>query len=262
MKRLLFVLLLILPLIGFGKDKINYFISGNYNDENILYAEIKGELIELEKSLCISIVNLKDFNQNGYLDVLIKETSGCGKIPSKFFIYSFNGEFFKRSQSIGNSWGGIEISKNQEFNFSDSINDYFLFTVNNEEAIDQICKSSTDIFKFVNYDFELVSRFEDNKIESENEITSLHFQTTRNNDESLSLYTDLDDDGLIDKIKTKYWTRWGVISSWEIIFGNGKSYNSKKQTKRIGFLKTKTNNVFDIVVGCNEILKWNGEKYE
>src|SRR5690606_31178720 len=80
--------------------------------------------------------------------------------------------------------------------------------------------------------------------------------------DTLSLSIDIDGDGLVDRIQSSYWEKWGRMVVWGIEFGNGLTYEGKTATKRIGILPTKTNKVYDLVIECNDVLKWNGSTYE
>jgi hypothetical protein len=75
---------------------------------------------------------------------------------------------------------------------------------------------------------------------------------------------DIDNDYKIDTLSASYWWRWGRLSWWKINFGNGSTYYCEEYSspKRIGIMKSTTNDVHDIVLECDEILKWNGETYE
>lgn len=51
----------------------------------------------------------------------------------------------------------------------------------------------------------------------------------------------------------------GVADS--IMFGNGKVFEIPGIDIRIGILKSVTNGMHDLFMGCDEILKWSGENY-
>ena len=50
----------------------------------------------------------------------------------------------------------------------------------------------------------------------------------------------------------------------KLILENGSTYYCEEYSspKRIGIMKSTTNDVHDIVLECDEILKWNGETFQ
>lgn len=49
---------------------------------------------------------------------------------------------------------------------------------------------------------------------------------------------------------------------WHIVFANGKEFNSNSDARRIGILHTTTNGVYDLVLDCDRVVKWNGKEYK
>jgi hypothetical protein len=75
------------------------------------------------------------------------------------------------------------------------------------------------------------------------------------------IFYDIDGDGAKDYIHGSFWSRWGVIGTWRIVFANGKKYEAKNSAGRVGVLSTKTNGVHDLVIDFDEIMVWDGRKY-
>jgi len=256
MNKILFILLIIIPLIGFGQKKIEYFLSEeDHNRETSLKVVVNDEVLTLISG-CIRIERIEDFNKDGYEDVLIQNVIGCGGncCGDSYQIFCFDGNIFKKTKEIGYDWDGIEISESSNgFNF-------IVENVYEGFGNPNMCNNTVETYKLSNYEFEIVSTIKDHKLTSITELTSEDFNGKE--DGSLFLKFDLDNDGLIDIIKCSYWMRWGRIGLWSIKFGNGKVIEGKGSPKRIGVLETKTNNVNDLVLECDEVLKWNGSKYQ
>ena len=62
-----------------------------------------------------------------------------------------------------------------------------------------------------------------------------------------------------EKIKVSYWSRWELIK-WEIE-ENNKIILPDEYCHRLGVLNSKTNGLFDLVYGLDDIYRWDGKKY-
>src|SRR4029453_4070861 len=84
-----------------------------------IHATVNGRtypLVDEPEKLCLQIVDQKDFDANGSLDVLVSHVIGCGGncCGNSYFFISFLGDGrFERSAEFGNSWSDpvIEESK-------------------------------------------------------------------------------------------------------------------------------------------------------
>ena len=113
------------------------------------------------------------------------------------------------------------------------------------------------------------SEIQETLIKAAAELISEDFEKTYpddlgNVDNRISLTFDIDNDYKTDTLSASYWWRWGRLSWWKINFGNGSTYYCEEYSspKRIGIMKSTTNDVHDIVLECDEILKWNGETFQ
>lgn len=243
-----------------AQNPIHYYLTNEDSFEDRELKAVVNEkvftLIGKEDNLCIGIEKIGDFNKNGYDDVLVEIINGCGGncCGNSYQIFSFNGQVFKETVQVGYDWDGIEISESSvEFNF-------IVQTVNEGVGNTEMCNDKVETFRLENYNLELVNVVEKQKLNAITELKANDFKGREN--EVLFLTFDLDGDGKMDKLTCSYWERWGRITNWEIEFGNGKSYEGASSPKRIGIMNTKTNNVNDLVLECDEILKWDGWKYE
>ena len=270
MKKLLLILFGF-PLIGFGQcvkgDCINYFLKKTdidpypYNKYNELIAVVDSSdcasLISVTEG-CFTINKVEDFNDDGYLDVMISYCEEGNSFPPFYCIYSYNGKEFIKSAIIGErDWDGIEIIyDNGQFIFVED------FVPSGRGYTDLHCNDIKRTYIFNKHDFELLNSNSDNLLNAVNgEIRSSDFKGSYYDIKKLKF--DLNNDGKADVINCRYWERWGSIwPGWTVNFSNGIIFKSESAPKRIGIMSTKTNNVNDIVVDCNVILKWNGQTYE
>lgn len=214
------------------------------------------KLISKEDEHCFDIVKIADFDKDGFTDVFIESITGCGGncCGNSFFTFSWDGNKFISSEMVGYDWNGAEITEsNLGYTF-------VVETVPEGAGNTDICENTTESYRLKNHQLEQINIITEKKVEAVVDFTSKDFENV--DSDTLFFKYDLDSDGKMDTITTSYWSRWGSFSSWKIQFGNGASFSSDSSTKRIGVLKTKTNGVYDLVIGCNEILKWDGKGYK
>jgi hypothetical protein len=242
----------------------NYPVEYNLSDEHWgqfreLIAIVNGQsttLIRYEEQVCINVVKVADFNKNGFDDVLVEHVTGCGGncCGNSYQVFSFDGSKFHSTETVGYDWNGIEVAETPaDFNF-------IVDTVNEGIGNTEMCGDKVETFRLNGYTLELIGVIGDERLPTITELKSEDF-VGREYD-ALTLSFDLDGDGSPDTIKSAYWERWGRLTSWQIEFGNGLVYEGDSSPKRIGVLKSKTNDVYDLVIECNEVLKWNGSTYE
>ena len=265
---LLIVFTFLTSLICNAQQSITYSLTENEDYHDEIKAEINGKeyiLISYEEELCLHIVRSDDFNNDQYEDVVIQHITACGGncCANSFQIFSFDGKKFHKSDIVGYDWNGIEIVET-ELGFSFVIDD-----VHEGAGNTSMCNDRVLVYKLTEQKFELINEMIDQQIPAIIQLTSEDFEKTYPNelgnvDNRISLTFDIDNDVKIDTLSASYWWRWGRLSSWEINFGNGSTYYSEEYSspKRIGIMKSTTNGVHDIVMECDEILKWNGETFE
>lgn len=260
MKQLLTILSLLFITFSYSQSpKIEYKHNVNQDSFNhILEATLNGKktiLIAEDDELCLRIIKKADFNKNGFDDVLIEIITACGGtcFANSFMIFSYDGSSFRKTESIGYDWNGVEIKiKNSNY--------LFIIEDNNEGMNTEFPTTATGTYQLKDYEWELIEKKVPQKIEALKEIQSKDF-FDMSSDETISLMFDLDNDGKLDEIICSPWMRWGRMS-WKIHFGNGKKIKGEGTPKRIGILASKTKGYNDLVLDIDEQLKWNGSYYQ
>lgn len=249
---------------GFLKPLTNNRISYtlNRNEEEITYellAEVNGKkytIINFEDKECFDIVEIQDYNNNGFEEILL-EQNACGGngACNTLFAYSYDGNNFIKSDYIG------YYCKGKKLNFDKHNNRIFILPNKDFKAEDSYCQDIIETYIYEKYNFKLIDRITPKTTNAIKELKTDDFFIPEK-PETLSIKYDLDNNGIIDIISAYYWERWDILTDCEIIL-NDKVLESEiiGKPKRIGILKSKTKNVNDLVIDCNKILKWNGKNY-
>lgn len=263
MKVYLITLTFLLSTISIQAQTVEYYVKKSPVswDENELKAVInKKETITLIESqqTCFSVKLKEDLNGDGNIDVLVELSPGCNGncCANSYQIFFFDGKQVRKSREVGYDWDGVDITKDKKGAYQ------FVVETKNE-GYEQIsfCTDKVETFGVKGYDFKLLERIDEEVIVAQKEIRSSSFEKDKEQEEVLSF--DLDEDSKDDKIICKYWKRWGRMV-WKVEFGNGKVYDPKSDfaAKRLGVLRTKTNGLYDLVLDCSDILKWDGKGYD
>ncbi len=249
-------------------NKITYTLhrkEGSIHEE--LRAKINAKeitIISFEDGGCFEIKEVQDYDNDGFEEVLL-EHDACGGncCGNSISIISYNGSKFVTTKQEGYDFGGVTLNydKNNRREFS-------IKEENIGHGNTTLCENEKNTYIFEKFQLKLIKNEKQNKLKTITEIKSEDFlpdefgRESREN-ETLFIEYDIDNNGIKDKITAKYWARWGILNDIKIIL-NGKELKTEKigAPKRIGILKTKTNNVHDLVIECDEILKWNGNNYK
>ena len=251
-----------------AQQSITYSLTQNSDYHDEIKSVINGKeyiLISQEEELCLHIDRIDDFNKDKYDDLLIQHITACGGncCANSYQVFSFDGNKFHKSDIVGYDWDGIEIVQ-KELGFS-----FVVDEVHEGAGNTSMCNDRVLEYKLVEHKFQLINEIVDQQVPAIVELTSLDYQNTYPDphtsvDNRISMTFDIDNDYKIDTLSASYWWRWGRLLRWRINFGNGSTYYCEEYSspKRIGIMTSTTNDVHDIVLECDEILKWNGEAYE
>lgn len=223
-----------------------------------LYAKVDGYeyKVDIPDDICIDIVAQEDFDEDGVKDALIKNVQACGGngIGNSFFFVTYTGEgYFSISNSFGKNvykepvletWKGrksvVIIDTNEGIN-----------TDKDYEMKERYILKQGDAVK--------VESSKKNQVVAMKEIRSSDFHGGKEYD-TIKISYDLDGNGVKDYIVCTYFDRWDALH-YDIIF-NGKSVDCTKYiVNRIGVLSSKTKGVNDLLLGFDNIVRWDGHKY-
>jgi hypothetical protein len=200
----------------------------------------------------VNIVDVRDFDNDGYDDALIEETCGgtaCPFVSLFFCTYDPTNDKFKISDSFGSisekpkleRWKGKWSVSITSGNIMEMYRADERFILKNGEPVR------------VEYD-------EVKPLKAKLEMLPDNFSKSEKRNGKILRY-DLDGDGLDDSIIGEYWDRWNSIN-WKVKFANGKSFDGDGAYLRIGILPSKTNGVHDLVCGLDAVFAWDGNKYK
>ena len=204
-----------------------------------------------EDGIFVKIVDVRDYDDNGYVDALIEETCGGTACPLNalfFCFYDYENDVFKTTE-----WFGAisEEPKIEQWNGK--------WSVRITSGKIRASYSAEERYIFEEGKAIRVGNEEIKPLEAQLEMLPEDFSDDEKKTEKVMKY-DLDGDGLDDAIIGKYWDRWSSIN-WEIKFANGAYFKGKASCLRLGVLPTKTNGVHDLIIGLDQVHIWTGEEY-
>lgn len=242
-----------------GKKKIKYEVTSREDEDFIdeIVAYIDGErqvVISPKEDYCYILEDTRDFDADGYDDLLIRDFYGCGGscCPlSNFFFISYHPEKgFVESDEFGEA--GETTIKKENGQWTVSLWSAGELTPRGFIWIDE---------KYMLKEGKAVQVYEkiyDKVLDALVEIKSQDFESMDSFQKTVLF--DIDGDGKKDKLTGDAWGRMNNIN-WTIEFSNGKKAEGSSSCNRIGVLPSKTKGVHDLVVNLAEVWKWNGREY-
>lgn len=239
------------------KAEIKYLVKKQFGGEfhEILESVIGDKKYKItdfnDNGIFVRIVDVRDFDNNGYEDALIEETCGGTACPlsSLFFcIYDHKNDEFKITESFGSISESPKIEK-WKGKWSVGITSGRVMEMYRAKE-----RYILDNGEPVRVEYEEAKR-----LKAKLEMLPEDFSDYEKRSEKVIKY-DLDGDGKYDSIIGEYWDRWNSIN-WKIKFANGKYFDGQAAYLRIGILPSKTNGVHDLVLGLDNIFIWTGDKY-
>ncbi len=249
----------------FAKHSIIY---STHRRDNGSHQELKATinnketvLISFKDQRCFDILEIQDYNNDGYEEVLI-ETNACGGncCGNSVLVFSYDGNTFIETEEVGYDFDGIDLHYDR--------NNVRLIVVDDQNigaGNTTLCGDEKKAYIFENNKLEVARIEADNMITAITEVRSSDFIKLESEiTTKITINYDLDNNGIDDKIIASYWERWGILHNCKIIFNNETLDIEAAigSPKRIGILESKTNNVNDLVIECDTILKWNGTTYK
>ncbi|WP_075340589.1 SH3 domain-containing protein [Tenacibaculum agarivorans] len=249
-----------------GKDHCGRQLLANVNGKEQI-------LINYNEKLNLYIQLQDDFNNDGALDVLLENRKGCydkGEYSyvshegSSYFIMTYDGKKFRRTKEVGKAWNGIEMEmKEEKLHFT--IETHAASVYSNTTTLS--CDDKEEVFVLDGYNFKRVSVNQVGKRKAITGVDCINLIENQSIVESRKYIDfDLDNDGHIDQLTLTYNKITKGFDKLDVLFHE---YNPnrniaipKRSIKRLGVLASKTNEVNDLVIDCNEILAWDGEKYK
>ncbi len=246
-----------------NQSSIRYTFSNEYDDFDVRSLEAKvGEkqftLFSINEEVCIRIAKQGDFNKNGYEDVLVEIINGCGGncCGNSYVVFSYDGEKFQKTTTVGYDFNGIEVHK------ADSVLEFTVQTVNYGVGNTSSCDSKEETYRLNEYQLELIAQKIETPMAALKEIKAQDFENKRKTE--LILSHDIDGDSKLDKLICQYDKDFKSISGWRIEFANSSTYEGETTINmhRLGILSTKHFGSNDLVISCSQVLQWNGTTYE
>ncbi len=238
-----------------------------YKEEGKLYdglvakintKEIK--ILSIDDEQCFSILEVKDYDYDGVEEILL-ELDACGGncCGNSIMIYSYNGKEFVPTEKVGYDFDGIKLNYDKN-----KVRQFIVDEQHIGHGNTTLCEDEEKTYVFENAQLKLIKTKKQHKRKALLEIKSEDFEpfNIEEVDKIIAIEYDIDNNGIKDRIESGYFGRWGVLHEIKIIMnGKGLKNEALSSSKRIGILNTKTNNVHDLVLECEEIFVWNGKKY-
>jgi len=262
MKNLCLLLIYTIPFVCLSQDEVYYNILETELGEDKLISSVNEEDFILIDSGCLYIIDILDLNYDGFLDLILGISNGCGGncCGDSYQIITYDGSQFHLSEIIGWDYGGLKV-------FNSSFGYFFEVENNSSNGIGQtnFCQDKTELYKLNNHKLELINETTIEIIPSIIEISTLNISQYFNREypEKIYIEYDLNNDNKPDSIVTSM-TEWNnrYITLFDIyIRVNNQIKIEIPQSKRIGILNSVTNGFHDLVIDCDEILIWNGTEY-
>ncbi|WP_157202725.1 hypothetical protein [Calidithermus chliarophilus] len=212
-------------------------------------------VIDEKEEICFYDLYPKDFDEDGYSDVLIRMNGGCGGnccLDEYFFVSHRGNGRFSRSKPFGYAykepkierhrgrWSVVVEVRNEGFNTDDPIDVRERYVLEDGNAV--LVEKS---------ELKPLLALAEMKSEELSDLTAA---------EERSLRYDLDGDGTDDQIIGSFWARWGRIS-WRVQFSSGLSFDDNRACKRIGVLASRSQGVHDLVCDLATVYRWDGKTY-
>ncbi len=247
--------------------------SGQCNTQ--LYARVNGErqvLIDFDQHKFLYIQLQDDFNNDGFLDVLVENRKGCHSETestylahegSSYFIMAYDGQKFHMTNEVGKDWDGIEmVMRDGKLHIAIETAEERSYTYSDKLS----CNDKEETFVLDNFKLKQVAVDQKTKMTTLMEMDCLSLIQQTSIVESYDEFNvDFNNDGYKDELRFTYYKD---LKGYDNLYLRLATINpdieintQKRSVKRLGILASKTNGYNDLVINCDEIMSWNGEEY-
>jgi len=222
----------------------------------LLYALVDGKeyLIAPENknwnSYYIKIVTVDDLDGDGLPEAIVSTSHSGNCCGPNYFVVSHRGKGFFSVHTHENLHDvSFDLKLNTDYGSK------LIEVSDTVPSLNPIDQEYTYLLEFTSGALKTVSTFKNMALlPAIVEVTAADVQY-----ENKTLIFDVDGDGIDDKIPCNFWSRWNSVICGDIETSSKGTIILSYGCSRIGFLKTKTNGVHDVVCSRNDILKYSAE---
>ena len=214
-------------------DGVEYLIVPEHPDWNSTYIDISIQ---------------EDLDGDGLTEAVVSTSHGGNCCGPNFFVISHRGDGFFSSHTHEDMTGWPSVELNLDYG------EKILKVSNLQYEEDQkIQGEQISLFKFLMGELVRVSHTTNSGlINAVLDVTANDVKL-----ENKFVKFDIDGDGLDESIEVKFWERWQTATIHNIESSSKGTMGFSIGCTRIGFLRTKTNGVHDIVCNRNDILRYD-----
>ena len=199
--------------------------------------------------ISLEVIHEGDLDGDGLIDAIISSHQGGNCCAPYYFVVSHRGDGFFSIHHHESMYGyEIEIKNKDE--------EYLI------EVLDTVASSDSPIeaeeltvLRFSEGRLDVVSQLLNTAL-----IPALVEVTGQDVKEADKLILfDVDEDGRAEEMTASYWDRWGTVIIGDIVTTSKGKVTFSTGCSRIGFMKTTTNGLHDIVCGRTDVLRYDPE---
>lgn len=199
--------------------------------------------------ISLEVIHEGDFDGDGLIDAIISSHPGGNCCAPYYFVVSHRGDGFFSVHHHETMYGyEIEIKNKDE--------EYLIEILDTVESSDYpIGHEELTTLRFTEGNLEVVSQLTNTAlIPALVEVTGQDVQEA----DKLILF-DVDADGREEEMIASYWDRWGTVIIGDIVTTSKGKVTFSTGCSRIGFMKSTTNGLHDIVCGRTDVLRYDPE---
>ena len=222
----------------------------------LLYALVDGKeyLIAPENknwnSYYIEIVTVDDLDGDGLPEAIVSTSHSGNCCGPNYFVVSNRGKGFFSVHTHENLHDvSFDLKLNTDYGSK------LIEVSDTVPSLNPIDQEYTYLLEFTSGALKTVSTFKNMALlPAIVEVTAADVQY-----ENKTLIFDVDGDGIDDKIPCNFWSRWNSVICGDIETSSKGTIILSSGCSRIGFLKSTTDGIHDVVCSRNSILKYNAK---